>query len=972
MMRPDTSFVFALLCLLTGFLPGQATGQFSESSLHAEEAAALPEKVRFNDHIRPIFTTHCTACHGGVKQAGELSFAYRDKVLPPDGWVVEPGDPDASILLDRVSAKDAELVMPPPEHGAPLSDYQIALIRRWIEQGADWQNHWAYEAPQPQAQPEVTDKNWPHQPVDYFILRKLEETGISPSDDATPERWLRRVSLDLTGLPPTPQERKHFLAAVDSNGEHAYVAEVDRLLASPHFGERWASVWLDQVRYADSKGLGLDGPRRIWKYRDWVISALNDDLPYDQFTIKQIAGDLLPDRGVEDLIATGVHRLSQTNEEGGTDDEEFRVAAVLDRISTVWQTWQGVTFGCVQCHSHPYDPIEHEEHYEFAAFFNNTADSDLNEDWPVIQAPNDPADYAKASQLDRAIEQVREEIWQQEFALLKDQGRWQPLVGLDAKSSNATKLNVERVGDHDEFHTVGTVARNADFTLTAPLPDGLQKLTAIRLTAMPLDPEQAVPDSEWGFTISQLEARLILPGDEKPQELKIDRIISDEADPFYDPNDSLSTKTNRGFSAYTRIHYPRQAALLLETPVDIPEGAQLQLTLKHRIYLLSAFSLITRRGHLAVSDDPAFSELLTDEELAGQRKQLASLQSERRKIKSTSTPVLQERPIHLARPTYVFERGLFLTKAQQVTPDTPDLFPPLPDDRPADRLALAEWLVSPQNPLTARVAVNRFWARLFGAGIVATEEDFGSTGETPSHPALLDDLALRFQHDMDWSMKALLRELVLSRTYRQSSKIRPDLLERDPQNRLLARGPRHRLSAELVRDQALAVSGLLDDSLYGPPVHPPIPDGVWKPFYGGDKWETPGVDNGNRYRRSIYTYTKRSIPYPMFAAFDAPSREFCTPRRLDSNTPIQALMTLNDTTFAECSAAFAQRMQEMAETPRDQIHEGFLLVTCRDPKPRELAALLELHDVRGSDDDPAAGLEAVAHVLLNLDEFLTK
>ncbi len=937
-------------------------------------------EVRFNEHIRPIFNKHCTACHGGVKQAGEVSFVYRDKVLPPDGWIIEPGKPDESVLLDRVTSKDPNEVMPPPDHGKPLSKHEIELLTEWIRQGAKWDAHWAYQRPVEQPVPKVKHEKWPRQLMDHFVLSRLESADIAPADEAAPERWLRRVSLDLIGLPPTLEERTAFLQDIETRGESAYAAVVERLLKSPRFGERWASVWLDQVRYADSKGLGLDGRRNIWKYRDWVIAAFNRDLPYDEFTIKQIAGDLLPDASIDDLVATAVHRLTQSNEEGGTDDEEFRVAAVLDRVSTTWQAWQGVTFGCVQCHSHPYDPFTHEEYYRFAAFFNNTADCDLNEEWPTVQTPLDPTQYETAAELDRQISELTRTIWKREYSTLSTAEAWKPLSELSAKSSNATKLRVDRDDDHDVFSTTGTVSRNTDITLEAPIQTAKHSptgpLTAIRLTIEPHNVEQAVSDSEWGFVISHFAARLIVPGEDKSRDLPIARVVIDEPEPFFDPHESLNPKSSRGFAAYSRIHHPRQAAFILSEPVELPDNARLQVTLKHRVYLLAAFSLISRRGHLAISQDERFIDLIQEPELTEQRRQLATLMQQRSKIKSTSVPVLRERPEHLARPTHVFERGLFLTKAQPVTPGVPVSLPPLPNDTPDNRLALAKWLVAPDNPLTARVAVNRLWAQLFGVGLVATEEDFGSSGDPPSHPDLLDFLALRFQNDHAWSVKELLREIVLSSTYRQSSRIRPELQERDANNQLLARGPRHRLAAEMVRDQALAVSGLLSGEMYGPPVNPPIPDGVWRPFVSSDKWKTPSEGDENRYRRSIYTYTKRSIPYPMFAAFDAPSREFCTPRRLRSNTPLQALMTLNDTTFVECSSALASRMATAGDTPRDQIAHGFRLVTCREPRESELDELLLLFNTNvseaGAETTQSHRLRRVASVLLNLDEFLTK
>ena len=542
---------------------------------------------------------------------------------------------------------------------------------------------------------------------------------------------------------------------------------------------------------------------------------------------------------------------------------------------------------------------------------------------------------------------------------------------MEASTNKATKVDVETVGDHDEFHTVGTVARNTDITLRSPLPDSVDSLTAIRFTGMPLDPEKAISDSEWTVVLSHVDAKLIPADGGEPTPIEFADVISDEPDPFHDPNGSLNEKSNHGFAAYTRIHYPRSAAFLLKEPLDVSEGSQIEFTIKHRVYMLSAFSLVTRRGHLAVSSDPEFQALLNDESLQAQRKELAELKSRRNKIESTTVPILAERESHLARPSHVFIRGLFLTKDKQVQPDTPQSFPPLSAGDQPPRLALARWLVSDENPLTARVAVNRVWAQLFGIGLVATEEDFGSSGEAPSHPQLLDDLALRFKDTHQWKFKPLIRELVLSRTYRQSSVVREDLMDVDPANRLFARGPRHRLDAETVRDQALAISGLLSDEMHGPPVHPPIPDGVWTPFAAWDKWNTAKVDDGDRYRRSLYTYTKRSIPFPMFAAFDAPSREFCTPRRLRSNTPVQALMTLNDQTFAECASAFAAHMRTLADEPSEQIRLGFVRATCREPSTDELNELVGLHQQLGELEtgDP---LSMVANVLLNLDEVLMK
>lgn len=959
-------------------------------SVLASVVSWADDSVDFSRDIRPIFNAHCAACHGGVKQAGGLSIVYRDQVLgeAKSGNIpVVPGDLEASELFYRITTEDEDDRMPPvAEHPEGLSFEDIDTIKRWILQGAEWGEHWSFLKPVAHPLPVPEDSSWSKNGIDWFVLAGLEGESISPSPDAPPERWLRRVSLDLIGLPPTLEERAEFLADVKGRGEAAYLAAADRLLASPQYGERWASVWLDQVRYADSKGLGQDGRRTIWKYRDWVIGAFNNDLPYDQFTIKQIAGDLLPNSGIEDLIATAAHRTTQSSEEGGTDDEEFRIAAVLDRVNTTWQTWQGVTFGCVQCHNHPYDPFRHDEYYKFAAFFNNTTDCDLNEEWPVLQAPIDPADYSKATELDRTIKDMRETIWRKEYAPLAETKNWRPLVNTHVSSSTATEIAVESVEDHEEFHTTNTVAKNTVITVEAPLPEDVKILTAIRFTGMPLNPKSAIPDSEWGFVLSHITAELIVPGESDPRPITFAHVVGDEADPFHDPDDSLNERSQRGFSAYTRIHYPRQAAVILELPMEIPPGSRISVEMNHRSIALGAFPLVTRRGHLAVSGDSTLSELLTNKQLEQWKNELADLERKRKEIKSTSVPVLKERPNYLARPTHVFIRGLFLTKDKLVTPNVPELFPPLPSGLSQDRLALARWMVSPENPLTARVAVNRFWARLFGIGLVATEEDFGSSGEPPSHPALLDYLALRFQNENKWSVKETLKEMVLSRTYRQSSKVRPELLERDAQNRLLAVGPRHRLPAELVRDQALAIGGLLSKTQFGPPAYPPIPDGVWAPFQSGDKWRTPEPGDGERYRRSIYTYTKRTIPYPMFAAFDAPSREFCTPRRLQSNTPLQALMTLNDETFTECSKGLAIRMaQTSTASSEGKLAAGYLIATSAVPGEktvRELSRLFEElrkryqsepeHAKKLADSPEGAAFVVVASVLLNLDEVLTK
>ena len=944
--RPAPAVSFALLAAVLG--------------VGAGAAPARPGPVDFAAEVRPIFNAHCAACHGGVRQQGGLNLIDEEAVRA----VVEPGAPEFSYLLDRVRDPDDETRMPPPAHGPRLSDAELDTLARWVAEGANWRRHWSFDPPVRHEPPAVGDPGWGRGPIDGFILATLDDAGLAPNPPAAPDRWLRRASLDLTGLPPSLEERADFLDAVNLNGEAAYAAAVDRLLASPHFGPRWASVWLDQVRYADSRGLGLDRRRTAWPYRDWVVRAFNDDLPFDDFTVKQLAGDLLPGANIEDRLATTAHRLTQTNEEGGTDDEEFRVAAAVDRVSTTWQVWQGLTMGCVQCHDHPYDPLAHAEFYEALALFNSTADADLDNEHPALAVPRDPADYDDAAALDARIEPLERRLWERGYESLTDAAAWSAPADLSATVTGTP--GVEIIGG--EYRLTGNVAQNTSVTLTADVPEDLETLTAVRFTGLPVDLESALKDAEWGFVVSHFRAELIGP-DGSATDLTFAAVLGDEPDPATPPGESLNAKSKWGFGAYTKMHRPRSAAFVLKEPVAAPAGSAVRATLRFEVFELSAFPLVARRGRLDLSGDPRLAAFPADPTLEPARAELAELKKRRRGLGSVAVPVLRERPAHLARPTHRFGRGNFLDKEELVSPGVPAVLGG--DARTPDRLAFARWVASPENPLTARVAVNRLWGRMFGAGLVRTEEDFGSTGEPPSHPELLDDLAARFFGEWDWSVKRALRAMALSSTYRQSAAVRPELLEIDPDNRLLARGPRKRLPAEAVRDAALFASGLLTERLRGEPVRPPIPDGVWKPFDGGDKWETAAIGDPDRTRRSLYTYVKRSIPHPVMASFDAPSREFCAARRPDGNTPVQALTTLNDATFAEAAAALADRMREHADDPAARARHGFLRVCGREPDRRELNALVELTDrvaAMPGGPDPWA---TAANVLLNLDEALT-
>ncbi len=818
----------------------------------------------------------------------------------------------------------------------------------------------------------------------------MEENGLEPNAEAAPETWLRRASLDLTGLPPTPGELDQFLRQQGRLGEEALELAVDRMLASPAFGERWAGDWLDLARYADSKGLGRDGRRTIWKYRNWVIDAFNADLPFDEFTVKQLAGDLLPDATMEDLIATAFHRNTQSNDEGGTDDEQFRVEAVIDRVNTTWQIWQGITFGCAQCHKHPYDPFRMEDYYRAMAFLNNTADSDSGSDEPLLEAPLNEADYARARELDRRISTLREKLWRPADKVRREVGVWRNLAPLKAGTKYGSPIVVERGESMDEFVLPKEVKQKTLIVLEAPVPVGLSRITALRITAKPRDVKRALADSEWGFILTRMKAEILPPGNGgETVTIPLTRAYADEPEPLYDPAESLKNG-NFGFAAYTRINHPREAVFLPEKPFPVAPGSTLRVSMDHSVFLLASFTMAIRRGSVAVSDDERWTALTRDREREKWRAELEAALRERAEISSVSVPVMRERPDWLRRPTHVFARGDYLAKEERVAPAVPE-FPGgtggvcnggrQGDGRRATRLDLARWLVSPVNPLTARVTVNRYWERMFGRGIVVTLDDFGAAGGRPSHPELLDFLAARFQEELGWSMKGLLRELALSATYRQSAATAAEKRAVDPGNTWLARGTRRRLAAEMVRDQSLATAGLLSRKLHGPPVRPPIPEGVWLP-YSDDPWETN--TGGDRFRRSIYTAVKRSIPYPTFVTFDGTTRDMCVARRPVSNTPLQALTLLNDTVFAECASGLARRVEDAGTTVEERIAFGYRLLTSRAIDEGRLADLLELHRKalrRFKDAKPGgmpekspelSALNQIAEVLLNMDEALTR
>lgn len=1073
----------------------------------------------FNTEVRPILNKHCVKCHGGVKINGNLSLQFRADALKAGESkkpAIVPGQPAQSHVIERITASDPKKRMPP--EGAPLEAAQVDTLKRWIAQGAPWADHWAFTTPTSPPLPAVKNAAWARNGLDRFVLARLEREGVKPSAEAPKSLLLRRASLDLTGLPPTVEEMRAF--AADTSPE-AYEKAVDRLLASPRFGERWAALWMDLARYADSKGYEKDALRPMWPYRDWLIRAFNADMPYDRFTIEQLAGDLLPGAGEDEKIATAFHRMTMTNDEGGTDDEEFRTAAVLDRVNTTWQVWMGTTFNCVQCHGHPYDPFKHDEYFRFLAFFNTSQDADRGDDAPTMLVTGASA-REQAAELDREIAAIR-----QQLAAVKpatEPAVWTALPAGEAKAAAGSVVTI----DQGAVRVDGKNLDQETVIVDAPVPLG--KLAALRLETLP-DPKLknggAGRGTDGNFVLSGFQASLLLPagapamparfvrielpgqdrvlhvaeieafdatgsnvaragqaklsstyadavagraidgntdgdyeqnsvahaadGDDDPW-LEVDlgtardirrvvvwnrtdhmlqarlngarvELLDADRRPFWrrvlyfapnreevlavDPRERLLNLA-AAEATYEQPNYPvaaalrnpdplgrgwaiaphyaksHQAVFRLAEPVEVPAGAQVRLLLDHHHTASGYRGAALARYRCSVTDDAKATLAGNGSKQKQESEQkIAALQKQREKLGGQRLPVMQELPADQARKTHVFVRGNWMTKGLEVTAGVPASLPPLPANAPSNRLGMAQWLVSPEHPLTARVAVNRFWEQVFGIGLVETLEDLGTQGEAPSHRELLDWLAVRYRTDLKWSTKALLREIVTSATYRQSSVCPPEMAERDPRNRLLARGPRIRLTAEQLRDHALAVAGLLSPKLYGPGVMPPQPEGIWKNPYSGEKWTT--AEGEDRYRRGLYTFWRRTTPYPSMIAFDATSREVCSIRRIRTNTPLQPLVTLNDPVYVEAAQALAKRMAKDAAGAEERIALGFLAATGEEPKPKERDALLGLYrdalkhfeklpeDARKVAANPEeAAWTTVAAALLNLDKTQTK
>ena len=934
-------------------------------------------KIDFNAQIRPLLTKNCTTCHGGVKKAGDVSFLYREDVLGKGKSgrpVVVPGSPQESEMIRRLKTSDPDDRMPPPDHHPePMAPSDMALFEQWVSEGAEWGDHWAFVKPTKPSLPKISDPAWPTSDLDHFVLARLDQAKLTPSQPASPGAWLRRVTLDLTGLPPTLAEFEAFSTAAKSDLPKAKESVVDRLLASPAYGEHLAAMWLDLARYSDTFGFEKDPHRNIWPFRDWVINAFNQDLPFDQFTIKQLAGDLIESPSAHDLIASSFHRNTQNNTEGGTDDEEWRMAAVMDRVSTTWTAWNGTTFGCVQCHSHPYEPIPHEDYYRFLSFFNNSEDIDQNDDFPKTKVAKDPGQQAASVMLEKDIRKARTTINSSARELAQNIQDWLLLQASESIAQPDTgKVTQQKNGD---FLSSGTNPTRAAFKITTPSPS----FGAIRLTILPLSDDPANWD-EQGAVVSGIEVTLVgADGKRKPVALR--EVIADHLAGPYDPNDSLK-KGSSGFGEFPMMKGPRTAWIVPSSPIVPESGEKLEISIRHgAVCNGNNQNCVLRRFRLESSNDPRLAEFLAKPERSAEWKQLATLKKQYNAIPGMTIPVMQERRPEAQRETRLFIRGNRMTLGQVVAPGVPEIFGG--NGKEKNRLDMARWLVGPENPLAARVLANRLWASMFGIGIVETLEDFGSSGALPSHPELLDFLALRLRDHHRWHLKPFLREIALSASYGQDNKATSSLLQTDPTNRLLARGPRQRLSAEMVRDQALVVSDLLTTKSGGPPVYPPQPDGIWRSVYSGQTWKTStGPD---RYRRAVYTYRKRTSGYPAFLTFDAPTGDVCSARRIATNTPLQALVTLNDPAHIEFAQALAKVMAKHHPDLSEQLSHGWKRITLQKPDPETLETLVELYRDASTElqktpgdsaklaDSPAlASLVIVANTILNSDAALNR
>ncbi len=1041
---PDTPIQWTLFLVFFGMAILWGRGLLAEAEQPSDQ------QVRFNRDIRPILSNKCFQCHGPdehQRQAGLRldQFQGATALLDSGNRAIVPGDPEASQLMERVNSHDEFVVMPPPEVGKQVTPQEASLLKRWIEQGAGYEGHWAFLAPQRPSIPAVQQASWPKTPIDHFILRRLEAAGLKPAAQADRRTLIRRATFDLTGLPPTPEEVMSF---VNDPDPHAYEKLVDRLLASPRYGEHQARYWLDAARYGDTHGLHLDNYREMWPYRDWVIQAFNDNKPFDEFTIEQLAGDLLTDPTQQQLIASGFNRCNVTTSEGGSIAEEVLVRYAVDRVETTSTVFLGLTAGCAACHNHKFDPISQKEFYQLFAFFNsineNAMDGNKKDPRPIIRVSN-PQDQAEELQLQMQLIQFKGQI-QEKLAKVDyvDPG---PQADADSRArevvwiEDAAPSNVKLLGNAPIWQWVSgpkhpvkngqrSLRRSAKgltqdvFENAAkPLVVGQGDVLFAHVYVDPADPPAEIMlqfnsggwlhRAYWGAnqiawgTDNTSERRAMGPLPPAGQWVRLEvparrvglkpgtkifgwAFTQFDGTVYWDSAGIETTLPQPGqtFVSKTAWENAQQRAGLSGLPTTIE--AILRTPLEKR-------TDDRKRELLAYFLHNAYAG--KDQQLKLIRQQIATAQEQLGQIRArASVTTLVSQEMSQPRPAYVLERGDYRRKKEQVSRGVPAIFPPLPQGQPTDRLALARWLVSAEHPLTARVTVNRIWQQYFGVGIVKTSEDFGSQGEWPTHPELLDWLATHFVGS-HWDVKALHRLIITSAAYRQSSKVQPEKLAVDPDNRLISRGPRFRLDAEVIRDTALACSGLLVQDLGGPSVKPYQPPGLWRGV-GYSSSNTAVFQRDQReklYRRSVYTFWKRTSPPPGMVIFDAPSREACTVRRSRTNTPLQALNLMNDVQYVECARHMARRIiTQGGKHPQDQARYAFLLATAREPSDDELAILMKVYRTclakfqqdkdaamklvsvgeskRDQSLHPAeyAAWTMVANLILNLDETITK
>jgi hypothetical protein len=976
----------------------------------------------FNRDVRPVLAQQCFTCHGmddhGRKGKLRLDLQASAYGKGKSGEIaIVPGKPEASEVVKRILSADEDVVMPPPHTKKMLSDKEKSILKQWIAEGAKYEAHWAYSPPQPPKDPKAS--------IDHFIRERLEKEGLKPSPEADRYTLVRRVYLDLTGLPPTPEEADAFVQASDKSdrsdpSDKAYEKLVDTLLDSPQYGERWARRWLDLARYADTNGFEKDRPRQIWPYRDWVVKALNEDMPFDQFSIKQLAGDMLPKATPDDIIATGFHRNTMLNEEGGIDPNEYRFYAMVDRVGVTGTAWMGLTLNCCQCHTHKYDPILHTDYYSVMALLNNADEPTFHIPTPDIEKQQ-KAHAAKIAQLEADLPKKfpgGENAMQSRFAgwiegESKRASNWQIIRPTAMKT---TMPHLEQQADGFILGS-GDISKSDVYDLSFKAP--IQGVTAIKLevASHPSLPNDGPGLTYYegpigGFFLSEFQAfqngqRVKITNAEATNEEEEDRINdAAAAKPKKAAAKKAAAKKNNnamatldaemssGWQVLGGYGQSHAAVFHFEKPVDLTNGFDLKLLFeKHFACPLGHFRLsVTTSDHAEATGHPfevenalseqksevrgQKSEVLTRFlETASEMKQAAAplLAARRQMPRGQATLAMKERPASNPRPTNRYHRGEYLQPKETVPPAVPAFLPSLPKNAPANRLTFAKWLFSPENPLTARVTVNRQWQAFFGRGLVKSLEDFGYQSEAPSHPELLDWLAVEFVKQ-GWSLKKLHKLIVMSETYRQSSRRTsfPTRSENSElENSLYVIAPRFRLDAEIIRDSALKAAGVLSLKMSGPGVYPPQPASVTtEGTYGKVEWKTS--EGEDRYRRSLYTFTKRTAPFAMATTFDAPTGEACLARRDVSNSPLQALTLLNDQMFMEAAQAMAKAVLAESQDDDSRLTNTFRRCLTRPPAADELTMLKTfLAKQRVNKLDGEALWTSVCRAVLNLDEAIT-